>query len=66
MIQYIFILIASILFIIFGIHYSILGLNKYSYSTGIPMTIYYIVGPISGGMILVFIIEKMTTFLLDS
>jgi len=59
-IRYIFILIISIIFIVFGINYSILGLTKYSYSTGLPMTIYYIIAPICGGLMVLFIIERIT------
>lgn len=52
-------IIAAIVLIVFGISFAESGLTRYSYSTGIPMIVIYVVGPIAGVLTLIFALENM-------
>jgi len=53
------VILVSIVLIVFGISFAISGLTRYSYSTGIPMVVFYLAGPIAGVMTLIFALEKI-------
>lgn len=54
------VLISSVFLMVFGMNYTILGLTRYSYSTGLPMSLYFWVGPAAGLLTFVFSLEKLT------
>ena len=53
------VILVSIVLIVFGISFAISGLTRYSYSTGISMVVFYVAGPISGVLTLIFALENI-------
>ena len=50
--------VAAAVFVVYGSEFAMLGLRRYSYATGIPMTSLYVAMPISGLLTLCFIGEE--------
>jgi TRAP-type C4-dicarboxylate transport system permease small subunit len=51
--------IAGAVFVVYGSQFAVLGLRRYSYATGIPMTSLYVAMPVSGLLTLFFIGEEL-------
>ena len=50
--------VMALVFIWYGYQFSILGLSRFSYSTGFPMVSLYAAMPISGSLTVFYLIEK--------
>ena len=50
--------VMALVFIWYGYQFSILGLSRFSYSTGLPMVSLYAAMPISGCLTVFYLIEK--------
>ena len=51
--------VAAAVFVVYGSEFAMLGLRRYSYATGIPMTSLYVAMPVSGLLTLCFIGEEL-------
>ena len=51
--------VMALVFIWYGYQFSVLGLSRFSYSTGLPMVYLYAAMPIAGILIVLFLIEKI-------
>jgi TRAP-type C4-dicarboxylate transport system permease small subunit len=49
---------AAAVFVVYGFQFAVLGLRRYSYATGIPMTSLYVAMPVSGLLTLSFVGEE--------
>jgi TRAP-type C4-dicarboxylate transport system permease small subunit len=57
--------VAAAVFIVYGSQFAVLGLRRYSFATGYPMTALYIAMPVSGLLMLLFVAEQVVQSRVD-
>jgi TRAP-type C4-dicarboxylate transport system permease small subunit len=53
------VLVAAVVFVVYGAQFAVLGLRRYSFATGLPMTGLYVAMPVSGLLMLVFVANQL-------
>ena len=55
-------LATAVIFIWYGFQYAVLGLGKFSFSMGFPMIYIFMSMPVTGAIMLVFLVERFAVF----
>jgi TRAP-type C4-dicarboxylate transport system permease small subunit len=53
------VVVAAVVFIVYGSQFAVLGLRRFSFATGLPMTGLYVAMPVSGLLMLLFVGEQV-------